>query len=255
VNKGGEKTTKKEKREKIEPKKDLEALKAEIEQKGKEIEQLKEKMEKMGAQIREKEKTGEGELGKVIENVSGLLDVGFGIFGTSMKSQGGKPKGQGFVGLINDLTKLAEKSQTYQKRIELGKTGEVNFRVTSRPIKGSEAPMADRIKISKPQSKISSAPTQIPPTPIKEREPMVDVFEDGDFVNVMAELPGIEESKVELEVENDLLTIRADTSARKYYKEVKLPTSVKKNPAESKFRNGILEIKLVKAKRSGKKDA
>jgi HSP20 family protein len=233
----------------------LEALRAEIRQKGEEIEQLKERVEKMGAQIREKEKAGEGELGKMVENVSGLLDVGFGIFGASEKSQGGKPKGQGLVGLINDLTKLAEKSQTYQKRIELGKTGEVSFRVTSRPIKGPAADVAHRIRISKPQNKISSAPTQIPPASIKEREPMVDVFEDGDFVNVMAELPGVEESKVKLEVENDLLTIRTDTSARKYYKEVKLPTFVKKAPAETKFRNGILEIKLVKAKRSGKKDS
>ncbi len=233
----------------------MEALRAEIRQKGEEIEQLKERVEKMGAQIREKEKAGEGELGKMVENVSGLLDVGFGIFGASEKSQGGKPKGQGLVGLINDLTKLAEKSQTYQKRIELGKTGEVSFRVTSRPIKGPAADVAHRIKISKPQNKISSAPTQIPPASIKEREPMVDVFEDGDFVNVMAELPGVEESKVKLEVENDLLTIRTDTSARKYYKEVKLPTFVKKAPAETKFRNGILEIKLVKAKRSGKKDS
>jgi HSP20 family molecular chaperone IbpA len=233
----------------------LEALRAEIRQKGEEIEQLKERVEKMGAQIREKEKTGEGELGKMVENVSGLLDVGFGIFGASEKSQGGKTKGQGLVGLINDLTKLAEKSQTYQKKIELGKTGEVSFRVTSRPIKGPTADVAHRIKISKPQNKISSAPTQIPPASIKEREPMVDVFEDGDFVNVVAELPGVEESKVKLEVENDLLTIRTDTSARKYYKEVKLPTSVKKAPAETKFRNGILEIKLVKAKRSGKKDS
>ena len=245
---GGEKTTKK-------AKKDLETLRTEIEQKEKEIERLKEKVEKMGTQIREKEKTGEGELGKIIENVSGLLDVGFGIFGISEKSQGGKAEGQGFVGLINDLTKLAEKSQTYQKRIELGKTGEVNFRVTSRPIRGSAADIADRIKISKPQNKISPAPTQIPLASIKEREPMVDVFEDGDFVNVMAELPGVEESKVRLEIENDLLTIRSDTSARKYYKEVRLPTSVKKSPAESKFRNGILEIKLVKAKCSTGKDA
>lgn len=254
MNRGGEKTTKKEKGKEIEAKKDLEALRTEIEQKGKEIEQLKEKVEKMGVQIREKEKTGEGELGKIIENVSGLLDVSFGIFGTSEKSQGGKSKGQRLVGLINDLSKLAEKSQTYQKRIELGKTGEVNFRVTSRPIRGSASDMADRIKISKPQNKISPASTQVPPASIKEREPMVDVFEDGDFVNVMAELPGVEESMVKLEVENDLLTIRSDTSARKYYKEVKLPTSVKKDPAESKFRNGILEIKLVKAKRSGEKD-
>lgn len=248
MNTGGERTTKK-------GKKDLETLRAEIEQKEKEIERLKEKVDKMGTQIREKEKTGEPELGKIIENVSGLLDVGFGIFGTSEKNQGGKSKGQGLIGLIDDLAKLTEKSQTYQKRVELGKTGEVNFRVTSRPIRGSAATMVDRIKMSKPQNKVSPAPTKIPPASIKEREPMVDVFEDGDFVNVMAELPGVEESKIKLEVENDLLTIRSDTSARKYYKEVKLPASVKKSPAESKFRNGILEIKLVKAKRSGKKDA
>ena len=245
MNRGGEKTTKK-------AKKDLETLRTEIKQKEKEIEQLKEKVEKMGTQIQEKEtqeKTGEPELGKMIENVSGLLDVGFGIFGTSEKSQGGKSKGQGLIGLIDDLAKLAEKSQTYQKRVELGKTGEVNFRVTSRPIRGSATDMPDRIKISRPQHKFSPAPTKIPPASIKEREPLVDVFEDGDFVNVTAELPGVEESKVKLEVENDVLTIRSDTSARKYYKEVKLPTSVKKDPAESRFRNGILEIKLVKAKR------
>jgi HSP20 family molecular chaperone IbpA len=251
VNGGGEKTTKK-------AKKDLETLRTEIKQKEKEIEQLKEKVDKMGTQIQEKEKlekTGEPELGKMIENVSGLLDVGFGIFGRSEKSQGGKSKGQGLIGLIDNLAKLSEKSQTYQKRVELGKTGEVNFRVTSRPIRGSAADMPDRIKISRPQNKISPAPTKIPSASIKEREPMVDVFEDGDFVNVTAELPGVEESKVKLEVAKDVITIRSDTSARKYYKEVKLPTSVKKNPAESRFRNGILEIKLVKAKHSGKKDA
>jgi HSP20 family molecular chaperone IbpA len=247
VNRGGERTTKK-------GKKDLETLRAEIEQKEKEIERLKEKVDKMGTQIREKEKTAEPELGKIIENVSGLLDVGFGIFGTSEKNQGGKSKGQGLIGLIDDLAKLTEKSQTYQKRVDLGKTGEVNFRVTSRPIRGSAVNISDRIKISKPQSKISPAPTKIPPASIKEREPMVDVFEDGDFVNVVAELPGVEESKVKLEVENDILTIRSDTPSRKYYKEVKLPASVKKDPAESKFRNGILKIKLVKTKHSGKKD-
>jgi HSP20 family protein len=250
VDGGGERTTKK-------AKKDLKTLRTEIEQKEKEIEQLKEKVEKMGTRIREKEKTektGEPELGKIIENVSGLLDVGFGIFGTSDKSQGGT-KGQGLIGLIDDLSKLAEKSQTYEKRVGLGKTGEVNFRVSSRPIIGSAANMPDRVKISKPQNKVCAAPTRIPPASIREREPMVDVFEDEDFVNVMAELPGVEESKVKLEVENDLLTIRSDTSARKYYKEVKLPTSVKKHPAESKFRNGILEIKLVKAKLSGKRDS
>jgi HSP20 family molecular chaperone IbpA len=249
---GGEKTTKKDRGKKNEGAKDLEALKTEIKEKGEEIEQLKEKVEKLGVQIREKNKTGEAELSKMVDNVSGLVDVGFGIFGAPEKNQA---KGQGLFGLINDLSKLAEKSQTYQKKYEFGKTGEVNFRVTSRPIKGSASDMTDRIKISKPQSKVSSAPTRGPPASLKEREPMVDVIEDGDYVNVMAEMSGVEESKVKLQVENDVLIIRADDSARKYYKEVKLPTPVKKDSAESKFKNGILEIKLAKAKHSRKKDA
>jgi len=246
--------TQKKKQEKIAAKKELEALRAGVEQKEKEIEQLKQRVEKMGSQIREKDKSDGEELGKMIENVSGLLDVGFGIFGISEKIQGGKSKGQGLVELINDLSKLAEKPQTYQKRIELGKTGEVNFHVTSRPIRGSTANTADRIRISKPMNKVFPPPAKIPSASIKEREPMVDVFEDGDFVNVVAELPGVEESKVKLEVYDDTLTIRSDTCARKYYKEVKLPTSVKKHAAESKFRNGILKIKLVKKKHLGQKD-
>ena len=231
----------------------MEALRTGIEQEKREIEQLKEKVEKMRSQIQGAEKTDGNEMGKIIGNVSDLLDVGFAIFGASKKNQNGKAKDQGLIGLVNDLAKLAEKSQTYQKRIELGKAGEIDFHVTSRPIRGSATNMANRIKISKPQNKIPSA-SKISSASIKEREPIIDVFEDKNFINVMAELPGIEESNVKLGIENDVLTIRSDTSIRKYYKEVKLPTPVKKNRVETKFRNGILEIKLVKKRHSGKKN-
>jgi len=249
---------KKEKKEKIEVEKDLEALRKEIEQKGKEIEQLKKTVEEMRTQIQEKEKTGEeAELGKIFDDISELLDVGFGLFGTSERAQSEESKGQGLIGLINDLAKLAEKSQTYQKRINLGKMGKIDFRVSTRPIKGSYTKeTTNKIKISKPK-KTPPAPPQMPLTaaPIKEREPIVDVFEGGDYVNVMTELPGVEESDITLKIENNTLTISADTPARKYYKEVKLPISVGKDSVESKFRNGILDVKLRKAKDSGDKNA
>jgi len=251
--------TEKEKGKKVETEKDLEQLRKEIAQKGKEIEQLKKTMEEMRTQIQGKEKTDEAvELGKVFDDVSELLDVGFSIFGTSGNIQGGKPKGHGLIELVNDLAKLAEKSETYQKRINLGKRGVVDFRVSSHPIKGHyRTEPTGRLKISKPKSKIPPTRTPMPPTTasIEEKEPIVDIFEEKDHVNVMAELPGVKENDVNLKIENNILTISADTPERKYCKEVKLPTSVEKDSVESKYRNGILEVKLRKAKDTREKDA
>lgn len=247
---------KKEKKGQTKTEKDLEQLKKEIAQKGKEIEQLKKTIEEMRTQIQGKEETGETTgLGKIFEDVSELLDVGFSIFGTSREVQGEKSKGKGLLGLINDLAALAEKSETYQKRVNLGKRGVIDFRVSSRPIRGSYArkPIG-RLKISKPKKETPPTQTPMPPTagPIKEREPIVDVFQEKNHVRVTAELPDVKEDEINLQVENNTLTISTDTSARKYYKQVELPTPVEKDTIESSYRNGILEVKLSKAKSSGK---
>jgi len=244
---------KKEKEEKIEAEKDLEQLRKEIAQKGKEIEQVKKTIEEMRTQIRGKEKTGEAvELGKIFDDVSQLLDVGFNIFGTSGKIQSEKSKGKGLFGLINDLAKLAEKSETYQKRINLGERGVIDFRVSSRPIRGSFAtkPTGD-LKISKPKKETSHTRAPMLPTaePIKEREPIVDIFEEEDQVRVTAELPGVKENEINLDVEGNTLTISTDTPARKYYKEVELPNPVKKDATKFSYRNGILEVRLRKTKK------
>jgi HSP20 family protein len=246
-------------KKKNEVEKNLKELRKEVVEKGKEIEQLKKTVEEMRTQIQGKEKTDEAvELGKVFDDVSELLDVGFNIFGTSGKIQSGKSKGKGLAGLINDLSKLAEKSQTYQKRVNLGKRGVVDFRVSSRPIKGSYTTTPkSRLKISKPKSK--TPPTRTPKPPptasIEEKQPIVDVFEEEDHIKVMAEVPGVEEKDIKLHVKNNFLTINADTSGKKYYKEVKLPTSVEKDSVESTYRNGVLEVKLSKTKNTGEKDA
>ncbi len=80
------------------------------------------------------------------------------------------------------------------------------------------------------------------------REPLVDVLDEGDQLVVIAELPGVEEDDIHLEAKEDILELMAEAKDRKYSKEVLLPYPVDINTMESSYRNGILEIKLMKKK-------
>lgn len=78
------------------------------------------------------------------------------------------------------------------------------------------------------------------------REPIVDVFDEGDHLVVLAELPGVDEKGIKYELKKDILIISAETGERKYYKEILLPTLVNKENISSSYRNGIFEMKLWK---------
>jgi HSP20 family protein len=80
------------------------------------------------------------------------------------------------------------------------------------------------------------------------REPLVDVLDEGDRVVVLAELPGVEEKDIHLEVKDDILELTAEGRDRKYSKEVLLPSEVEADTMESSYKNGILEVKLMKRK-------
>jgi len=78
------------------------------------------------------------------------------------------------------------------------------------------------------------------------REPLVDVFDEGDYLLVIFELPGVEKENVSFEINGDIFDLSARTSDRKYKKELLLPCPVDSHPRESTYRNGILEVKLTK---------
>jgi HSP20 family protein len=80
------------------------------------------------------------------------------------------------------------------------------------------------------------------------REPMVDVFDEKDRILVIAELPGVSESEIKIEVTGDILNLTASDKDRKYAKEVLLPGKVKPNSEKTTYKNGILEITLEKEK-------
>lgn len=88
----------------------------------------------------------------------------------------------------------------------------------------------------------------------EEREPIIDVFEDKDTVSVVAELPGVDKDKINVEISSDRrkLYIRASDTNRKYYKEVELPCEVEPESAKAEYKNGILEVKLKKRVEEGK---
>ncbi|MEM0020879.1 MAG: archaeal heat shock protein Hsp20 [Fervidicoccaceae archaeon] len=78
----------------------------------------------------------------------------------------------------------------------------------------------------------------------EEREPLVDVFESGNTLTIVAELPGVEKDKIDVKVHEGKLIIRASNGERKYYKEIELPKKVKKESAKAQYRNGVLEVKF-----------
>ena len=80
------------------------------------------------------------------------------------------------------------------------------------------------------------------------REPMVDVFDEGDSILVVAEMPGIGMKDILIDVKGDVLSIStASTAARKYAKEVLLPAAVSVATQRSTFKHGVLELRFGKA--------
>lgn len=79
------------------------------------------------------------------------------------------------------------------------------------------------------------------------REPIVDVFDEVDRVLVVAELPGIEEKNLHIEINGDVLLISSEDVEPKYRKELLLARSFKGSQMTFHCRNGVLEIELLKA--------
>ena len=91
----------------------------------------------------------------------------------------------------------------------------------------------------------------------------IDVYQTGNDVVVKASLPGVKADEVQLNVTNDILTIKGETKHEEEKKEkswhirehrwgafersIMLPTGVVADRAKAEFDNGILMITLPKS--------
>lgn len=159
-------------------------------------------------------------------------------FGIGKLSFGGLFKGIG--NLIDLASKLSEETGEIKrmgkvKGLPRGAKGVYGF--TVRTLAGGKPKVV-------PFGNIKETPRG--PVVEEVREPIVDVFDEKDHILVVIELPGVDEHDVQMEVKGDILNISAEKGEKKYKKEVLLPVTVDETSLSSSYKNGILEIKLMK---------
>jgi HSP20 family protein len=81
----------------------------------------------------------------------------------------------------------------------------------------------------------------------EEREPLVDVMDNGREVVVVTELPGVEKEEIKLESTDRALKISVDSPKRRYLKELELPHMVDPKTAKATYKNGVLEVRFAKS--------
>jgi len=77
------------------------------------------------------------------------------------------------------------------------------------------------------------------------RDPIVDLFDEGKEASVVAEIPGVEESELDLQVKDDVLII-STSGDKKYQTEVLLPQAFAPEAMQYSCRNGVLKVTFTK---------
>jgi len=78
------------------------------------------------------------------------------------------------------------------------------------------------------------------------RDPVVDtvVDEKEKTVRLVAEMPGVEKSNINVVIEKNVVKIDAEQDKKKYHSQVPLRIKVDENSVKASYKNGILEVTL-----------
>jgi len=149
----------------------------------------------------------------------------------------------GLTGLLNKLSELAETGAELRHSSEIRGLGNKAQGIYGFTVKTGLGDQAARVE---PFGNIRADKKTGQPVVEEIREPAVDVFEEKDYVLIVAEMPGINAGDVKLAVKDDVLRITASRGDKKYRKEVLLPGSYAQDKMTLSCNNGVLEIKCHK---------
>lgn len=173
-----------------------------------------EKIKKLEKRIEELEEEKEHEPG-IVEGVVGQLIPGLGGIVKALEKSSPEFR-----------KRIAETDEEIKHRIETGWNSKprIEYGISIKPLvpERKVAQIKEEEKAEEP-----------------EREPIIDVFEEKDYISVIAELPGIEEKDIGTKLTGNTLEI----SAGKHSRTVKLP-SIPKSIIERTYRHGILQLKI-----------
>jgi len=155
----------------------------------------------------------------------------------------------GLGGLFKGIEKLIDLAADLKKADdEIKKEGEIDLSHLKKGMKGvygfSIKTMTGGRPVVESFGNIKKTPKG--PTVEEEREPLTDVFDEKEEVRVYAEIPGVNEEDIKLDLKGDILDILAKSGDKKYHKEILLPVKVKSETLISSYKNGILEVKIRK---------
>jgi HSP20 family protein len=82
-----------------------------------------------------------------------------------------------------------------------------------------------------------------------------DVTEDDKEIVIRAEIPGFEENELDIQLNNDMLTIKAEKTEREngkeeyrnFFRSVTLPGGIDAEKVQATYRNGVLEMHIPRA--------
>lgn len=154
----------------------------------------------------------------------------------------------GLGGLFKGIEKLVELAGNLEEKGGISKEGEINLDHLKKGMKGVYGFTINTAVGGSPKVETFGNIKKTPEGPKvnEEREPITDLFDENDEIVVIAEMPGIEEKDINIDLKEDILEISAINTSRTYRKEILLPVKVLKSNLSHKFTNGILEIRIKK---------
>lgn len=136
--------------------------------------------------------------------------------------------------------------------------------------KGPRDPMLDLLyRLERRMGRLFNEPfglidwnVNVPETAVAAWMPLVDIFEEPDFIRLVAEMPGVKPENVQIAVEGNLLTIKgnkeqvAEEKAEKVHRYERtygtfertftLPATVAPEKIKATYENGLLTVLLPK---------
>ena len=154
----------------------------------------------------------------------------------------------GLGGLFKGIEKLVDLAGKLEENGGIKKEGEINFDHIKKGMKGVYGFTINTAGGGAPKVETFGNIKKTPEGPKvdEEREPITDIFNEKTEVVVIAEMPGIEDNEIKIELKEDMLEISAAGKNRTYRKELLLPVKAIKKNLRHKFTNGILEIRIKK---------
>jgi len=155
---------------------------------------------------------------------------------------------------LGGLFKTLKKSPAFKEKME-EINDELERKIKETPLKKSDVNTSFGFSMGSPGGSRSGGNSEKPfnahksmakhSSPLEQKEWPADIFDEEDHINVIVEMPGVNENEIKINLENDVLTITTDNVKRKHSHNLKLPCSPK-GKLNKIYKNGILEIIIMK---------